>query len=272
MGSARRCSNPLVFDNRFGPDPMARYPRSRVVASIVAPPRQRAQVERLAESPHTFRVVVLDKRDPAEKTLAAYSEPGTITLVTALDVYKVGGLAAGANLFSAFTYLHRLGDQLVAFGVNVVLAGQPETGVLYTFSENQPSRYLPANRPSPETMRLAERLAETWDFRFEGVSLSQMWQYVTTHTNSDMSRRGMVPASEGGYDQCVADWFALSELPAARARRGRGEPWLLFPPRPGEYGPEVERVLARYADTINEYFPAFAQSLFDDLDGAVYRI
>ena len=264
-------SNPLVFDNRFAPEPTKRYPRSRVVASMVAPPRQRVQMERLADSPHTFRVILTDEV-PRRGNLAPYSEPGTIALIAGLDEYKVGGRSDGGNLFSAFTYLHRLGDQLMGFGVDSVMGGQAEAGLYRVFHDDPDWPYIPSRRPSPETLRLAEMLAETRYFGHHLWPRLPVEAYVATHTNSDMARRGVVPATEGGYLQCLADWFALSELPAARARRGRGEPWLLFPPRSGEYAPEVERVLVRYADTINEYFPLFAQSLLDDLDGAVYRI
>jgi hypothetical protein len=85
-----------------------------------------------------------------------------------------------------------------------------------------------------------------------------------------MSRRGIV--SPNNYSQCIADWVALSELPSARARPGRGEPWLLLPPKPGAFPPDVTEALQKFGDNVNTYFPAFAQSLLDDLDGAVFRI
>ena len=75
MRPSRR--NPLVFDNRFDPKAVRRS-GSRVVASLVAPPAQRAQVERLADSPHTFRVVLVDEASDYydNEGLATLSQPG----------------------------------------------------------------------------------------------------------------------------------------------------------------------------------------------------
>ena len=58
----------------------------------------------------------------------------------------------------------------------------------------------------------------------------------------------------------------------ARARPGRGEPWHLFPPRPGEYPPDIKENQQKFSEAINADFPPFIQSLLDDLDGAVIRL
>jgi hypothetical protein len=287
--------NPLIFDNRFDPEPMNRYPRSRAVASIVAPPRQRAQVERLADSPHTFRVLVLDRTvNGYAEDYAQFSQPGCITLLLGLqDTYNSDFVSrypgvytpatGGVALYSAFTFLHRMGD-LLAAGIQTVLSGNANGGVddlLYTGSDRMLS-YVPRYRGKPppyvpteasrETRRLAEALARG-KFEYEGHWIDQqeyLRSYIASSTNSDMSRRGIVSTTT--YSQCVADWVALSEMPSARARPGRGEPWLLLPPKPGAFPPDVDKALRKFADNVNTYFPAFVQSLLDDLDGAVFRI
>ena len=288
--------NPLTFDNRFDPEPMTRYPRSRAVASIVTPPRQRAQVQRLAESPHTFRVVVLDSAPQIyAQDLKTLSQPGCITLVIDLENVQYNDLvsrfpgtytpaSAGVALYSAFTYLHRLGDVLYAEGI--LLNAGARNGLMNLFNTDldRLGVYIPSSPVtraygSEKTHELAKKVSDAdvalgrasgWDDENTPYAPEYLHGYIASHTNSDMSRRGIV--SEVRWEQCVADWVALSELPAARARPGRGEPWLLFPPRPGEYHPEVARRLKKYAETINTYFPAFIESLFDDFGGAVFRI
>jgi hypothetical protein len=288
--------NPLTFDNRFEPEPMGRYPRSRAVASIVAPPRQRAQVERLADSPHTFRVLVLDRTiNGYAEDYAQFSQPGCITLLLGLqDAYQSDfaslypdqytPVTGGVALYSAFTFLHRMGDLLSA-GIETVLSGEAAAGVDYlmnTYADRMLS-YVPRYRGKPppyvateasrETRRLAEALARG-KFECDGYTAEQqqnyLREYIASSTNSDMSRRGIV--SRNNYNQCIADWVALSEMPSARARLGRGEPWLLFPPKPGAFPPDVAKALRAFGDNVNTYFPAFVQSLLDDLDGAVFRI
>jgi hypothetical protein len=296
--------NPLTFDNHFDPEPTRRYPRSRVVASIVAPPRQRAQVERLAESPHTFRVIVVDT--VAGLDFASLSQPGCITLPLPLaKAVENELLRAGTekeherfSLYSAFTLLHRVGDALDA--VVFEAAMPPDLDYDYYSESYKPTApkeasvrryfdflktqfaqfsrgYLPVAGLSVTTMDLVKRMGAAMPVPVSSGATGRVLKHIVKNTNSDMSRRGGwlnsldVDYSAGAY-QCVADWVALSELPAARARPGRGEPWLLLPPKPGEHSSEMEQMLVQYTEVINTYFPAFVQSLLDDLDGAVIRV
>lgn len=271
--------NPLVFDNRFAPEPMVRYPRSRLVASVAAPPRQRAQIERLADSPHTFVVVVLDgPTGQYSRRMQEFARPNAITLLTSLSEMAegdFGGPGAANHLLSAFQYLHRLGDVLFP-DIEKALNGHMGTTPRDFMATRTYAAWMPDRKLSLATRRRAEELGAAHLAIYEElvprVPMYKMDQYVrdyiATHTNSYMSRRGV----EIDYTQCVADWVALSELPSARARRGRNEPWLLLPPTPGKYPKHVEEVLHQYGDQINEYFPAFVQALLDDLDGSVFRI
>jgi hypothetical protein len=268
--------NPLTFDNRFDPEPMARYPRSRLVASIAAPPRQRAQVERLADSPHTFVVVVLDESVAKyARRKQEFSRPNAITLLISLTEMAEADVGGGLHLLSAFQYLHRLGDVLFA-SIEKVLDGAPITSTRDFSTSTMLYAWVPDRALSPATKNRAEELGAIAEVvnadlvpRVPFYRLRQyLRDYIETHTNSVMSRRGVA----GEYSQCVADWVALSELPSARARRGRNEPWLLFPPTPGKYPEQVEAMLRQYGEHINTYFPAFVKSLLDDLDGAVIRV
>ena len=283
--------NPLIFDNRFASEPTKRYPRSRTVASLVAPPRQRAQVERLADSPHTFRMIVLDDTEGLD--LSSLSQPGGITLVTGLKLtaeQEIGarsseerfGRGARQSIYSAFTLLHRLGDALLPILLDIVtisrVAGALSSKLsLATFKQKRgPSAYVPAEKISDTTLKLAAKVHAA-AFKASRNGVYGLERYIALHTNSHMSREGLLfnePIMGYFIDmtQCVADWVALSEMPSTRARPGRGEPWLLFPPKPREYPPEAARGFRAYAKAINTYFPPFIQSLLDDLDGAVIRI
>jgi len=293
--------NPLIFDNRFDPEPMKRYPRSRVVASIVAPPRQRAQVERLADSPHTFRVIVVDAAPDLDAAqLAQMSQPGSITLVVLLATTagaesasviaaKQFGRGAQVGLYSAFTLLHRLGDVLLEVLASVVM-GKDTSGLFTTYgfsvfkTQRGASRmFIPAQHLSIKTMHLSDEIRRA---RFMKMgNRAPLWpsdetlaNYIVHNTNSHMSREGIwFHKEESAFSpeffdtvnmtQCLADWLALSEMPSARARPGRGEPWLLFPPKTLR-----RKRIFDYVKIINAYFPAFAQSLLDDLDGSVFVI
>jgi hypothetical protein len=282
--------NPLVFDNRFDPEG-ARRSGSRVVASLAAPPAQRAQVERLADSPHTFRVVLVDfMADYYDEGLATLSQPGCITLLLSLPEMADLDLrsrnkslpkTAGLSRFSAFVLLHRMGDVLYPalegavypnFSISLDRLGRSDWSDVIS-----PNRLYFPGEVSTATYERARRLIEPKRM-FRGGDLKDTYnllrRYIMSHTNSQMSREAM--HGDDSYadaaNQYIADWVALSELPSARARSGRGEPWLLFPPRPGEYAPDIEEKLKKFSEAINTYFPAFVQSLLDDLDGAVFRL
>lgn len=295
--------NPLVFDNRFALSPMKRYPRSRTVASIVAPPRQRAQVERLADSPHTFRVILFD--DAFGLDLSSLSQPGCITLVTNLKSVATTesaaakqaaeyGKAAQLGTFSAFTFLHRLGDELLPILEPVVtgeLGGYANNNALLVLKRDKRGRaYIPTKHLSKKTTELSKKvhaaaLVNAFDPQISaypglwaGANLEWtggLTNYIVHHTNSHMAREGLLVRGltfdDLSMEQCLADWLALSEMPSARARPGRGEPWLLFPPAK-TWSPVVKKKIRAYVKTINTYFPLFAQSLLDDLDGAVFVI
>ena len=292
--------NPLIFDNRFDPEE-ARGSGSRVIASLTAPPKQRAQVARLADSPHTVRVILYDKFAEMYKSytgvrlkrgqrtrdldLAALSQPGCITLLISLAVgeldersgdkhaHKTEGLAR----FSAFVLLHRLGDTIYPSVEGALFPSSRfslDHGLRPSLDESD--FYFPGEISSA-TRKLARNLRRG----LRGEDTDLLHRYIVSHTNSQMSREGVFDEEyfQGEYGtyaraagQCIADWVALSELPSARARPGRGEPWLLFPPKPGEYPPNIEKKLKKFSENINTYFPPFIQSLLDDLDGAVFRL
>jgi hypothetical protein len=283
--------NPLVFDNRFDPETVRRS-GSRVVASLTAPPAQRAQVARLADSPHTFRVILLDSAGDYydNEALATLSQPGCVTLLLSLAEMEDLDLrsrnkrlpkTAGLSRFSAFVLLHRLGDVLYPALEGVVyphltisLPRLVQSGWSDSIS---PDRVYFPGEISTVTRELARRLIEPKRMFRSGDpqdTYNLLRRYIMSHTNSQMSREGL--HSDDPYPddaaQYIADWVALSEMPSARARPGRGEPWLLFPPKPGMYTPDIEEKLQKFSEAINADFPPFIQSLLDDLDGAVIRL
>ena len=287
--------NPLSYENRFEPEPMKRYPRSRLVASLTAPPRQRAQEARMVESPHRFRVIVVehsemlckdgyyDTADNAERTAAmrALMKPGVITLITDLKNNNVN--AEGLlHIYSAFTFVHRLGDKAVIH-IREIVKGSGGRISPWAVYENSYDRVL-GKAISPQTTAAYSRLLraidesgirnmmkDDWKRPYDpNNGENKLFSYIRSHTNSDMARKGKIKRTE--WDQAVADWIALTEMPSARARTGRGEPWLVVPPKPGEYAPEDEEILSAWANAINTYFPPFAQSMLSDFEGSVFDI
>jgi hypothetical protein len=186
--------------------------------------------------------------------------------------HKTEGLAR----YSAFALLHALGDTIYP-SVEGALFPSSRFSLDYGLrpSLDDSDFYFPGEISSA-TRKLARNLRRG----LRGEDTDLLHRYIVSHTNSHMSREGVFDEEYfqeyGTYAraaaQCIADWVALSELPSARARPGRGEPWLLFPPRPSEYPPNIEKKLKKFSENINTYFPPFIQSLLDDLDGAVFRL
>jgi len=282
--------NPLVFDNRFDPEG-ARRSGSRVVASLTAPPAQRAQVARLADSPHTFVVILLDEASEYYdgEALEPLSQSGCITLVLSLSEMKRLDFrslnrslpkSAGLSRFSAFVLLHRMGDVLYPGIRGTVFYPHEDLNILKD-EWNGPAAtrlYFPGE-VSDETRYLASRVSEASrvaEVKRRANGGTSLASYIVAATNSQMAREGLhdptVSDDRDRVDQYIADWVALSEMPSARARPGRSEPWLLFPPKPGMYTPEDEERLRQFSESINADFPPFIQSLLDDLDGAVIRL
>jgi hypothetical protein len=236
-------------------------------------------------------VVLVDfMADYYDEGLATLSQPGCITLLLSLPEMADLDLrsrnkslpkTAGLSRFSAFVLLHRMGDVLYPalegavyphLSISLSRLGRSvwsdviNPNLLYFPGEVSTATYERARRLiEPKRMFRGEDLKDTYNL---------LRRYIMSHTNSQMSREGLhaddrYPDAAAQY---IADWLALSEMPLARARPGRGEPWLLFPPRPGEYAPDIEEKLKKFSEAINTYFPSFVQSLLDDLDGAVFRL
>lgn len=266
--------NPLSFDNRFAPEPMKRYKRSRNVASIVAPPRQRVQAARLAESPHNFRVVVRDGHRVYLPT-QEYSQPGTITLI--LSLAQVDEIKGGNHLYSAFMYVHRLGDQMLDHLEPFVRGGNDLFHLYRAKQRGWPEgSYVPNCYPSERTTKAAAELAAQIKRVVGGLPHTDktLPRFIAKFTNSEASRKGRIKTGYADYGQAIADWVALSELPGARARAGRGEPWLLIPPPEGAFPAAKLAMLREYAEVINTYFPPFIQSVLSDFEeaGGVFDI
>jgi hypothetical protein len=246
-------------------------------------------------------VIVADAASDLDTAqLAQMSQPGSITLVVLLTTAALAesasaisakqfGKGAQLGLYSAFTFLHRLGDALLEVLVPVVM-GKDTSGLFttYGFSKFKAQRgasrmFFPIQHLSAKAMELADEIRRA---RFMKMgNRTPLWpsdellaNYIVHNTNSRMARERIwfqndqSTLSPEFFDtvnmtQCLADWLALSEMPSARARPGRGEPWLLFPPKTLR-----GRKIFDYVEAINTYFPLFAQSLLDDLDGSVFVI
>lgn len=106
-------SNPLRFDLQYTPEAVEQYRGSRAVRSLLSPALQRKNIERMANTPHNFVVVIRAASSP--KPLPVF--PNAVTLgLTAEGVEEVdkdsrqGQREGRESLYTAFTYLHRFGD------------------------------------------------------------------------------------------------------------------------------------------------------------------
>ena len=249
----RRC-NPMRFDVRYSKEVAAERSReSRAVRSVVSPALQAANVERMANSPHTFIVVVApDYEDDVVGT------PGAVTLGVSIsnvrDAEKFAekrGRDMRESLYTAFTYLHRFGDQFVDDFVG------SEEGYSLLDPEARPDDPIYASF----YQMVDEHLA--WLEQEGGVSypVPEYLHMIGLSVNSKMVREGYAD----GWDQAFADLFPLCELtPPTRP--------LLLP-----VNPEAEYVSARpvavfnkrIVPDFNKRFRAFYNKYIPTLYGSV---
>lgn len=251
--------NPMTFDNRFKVTPEVqksiRTTKDRSLASALSTATHRAIERETAASPHNFCVVVVPK--PELRSFVSYSDynaadgawrkelqlslprPEAVTLVFAV---RNLGAAAGtpkhlkAGIFSAFTYLHRLGDKL-AYGLFLAndtsfadLVGPNERSLPLLLSQGYPINENPEEQQFGT--RYQEDLAIERILRKKGIrdavdkanadrelyerlakSVSEgdkgaLYRYIGTHVNSKMVREGY----SNEFSQSLADLFPLCEF------------------------------------------------------------
>jgi hypothetical protein len=242
---ARR-QNPIDFSLDPEATKIAReeYPRWRSITSLASPIKHRAITEdpRVVRSPHNFHVAVLPSfggsvlrgAEPygIEKLVASHIRPDAVTLLASpRNVGEIGqNLPAkqqdAESLYTAFTYLHRLGDELVGEGDPpnawvVITEGTVSLRNFYDARGRRIHTALNPWQPPPAVVRAQDALGGLWrafvlavggDLDSPGKVLfwkfEVLYLYVATHADSKMVREGYAGSSE----QSIADLFALAEL------------------------------------------------------------
>jgi hypothetical protein len=105
--------NPMSFDVLYTPEEADRYRGSRAVRSILSSVLRQKNVERMANSSHNF-IVRLTADVPGSGLMGT---PGAVTLAVPLrgvaDIDDPStSKSAREGIYTAFTYLHKLGDVL----------------------------------------------------------------------------------------------------------------------------------------------------------------
>ena len=312
----RTRNNPIVFDDRFEMTPelreSIRVTKDRSLASALAPATHRAIERETASSPHNFRVVIVPRPSvPAGASYAEFaathrawerklkSQP-TRKAVTLL--FAPSSLASGpdtprsskAGLFSAFTYLHRLGDQLAdpLFRADAdFLRDQRNENALplslrrgYPLDEIYSDEVAVANIVSKKGMRSAvekayanRKIFEQFDYvvQEEDEGRRDLHRYIETHINSKMVREGY----SSDFNQSLADLFPLCEftppsrplfLPFDKARMSvtHRSAWDRNYPKAvvdacNAYGAEMN---VRFRDLYNTLIPALYGSVWNISD------
>ena len=208
---ARR-QNPIDFDVRPGAREGADL-RTRTGASMFSPVKHRAITEVMANSPHNF-FVVLKPRD-SETWNSDLSRPDGITLVHVgtPPATKTRGEPTSESVYTAFTYLHRLGDETP---LNILTGtGEPLTPYALDMTAYRARIMSPQYKAEVGAARaaLVALLEQFKDALPRGASSSFFEGVAATRVNSKMVREGYAR----NRVQATSDLFALCELtPASR--------------------------------------------------------
>lgn len=192
--------NPMRFDERYTSEQASDLKRTRAGRSVLSAALRKKSVERMANTPHTFIVVLWGDYTTQKKVRGT---PGAVTLGLSVDYFDMVDEARpreGEGIFTAFNYLHRLGDevQTTAF-VDMDIYGRSSAAIfkpLYKMVDDHVR--LLANA-------LGVRKDEAEEMYLEGLN---------TCVNSHMVREGY----SANWTQAFADLFPLCELtPPSRA-------------------------------------------------------
>jgi hypothetical protein len=278
-----RRRNPLTFDNRVEVTPQLRDAirarKDRVVASVLAPTKHRAIEEATANSPHNFRIVLVHENDwdgPEE-----YVHEDAVTLRFRLGAYYLAPLmrepeqkarpkSETFGIFTAFTYLHRFGDNILQYLFDALMGPRLRLddffAIVRGFQLSDPDRL-----PKEDRNRLIEAFERLRPCHVAFMQNTEreyfLSTYIKTHINSKMVRENY----SASIDQSLADLFPLCELtPASRP---------LFLPfdaaRMGidrHFVPSEVKACNAYGEQMNVLFREFYNALIPALYGSVWDI
>lgn len=208
--------------------------RTRTAASMYSPIKHRAIEEKFATSPHNFRVVLLPAppwTPTAASDAALAARPDAITLIHSGQprATQSRGEPTSESIYTAFTYMHRLGDEVlpdILRGSYIPL----RLGGSVFGQEQRTGGYLRMNTAlAEEANRVRDELlalmsvtldalvdvsadASRRTVPFGSLSYNEQQQRLESvaavRVNSKMVREDYA-ANEG---QAISDMFALAEL------------------------------------------------------------
>lgn len=134
--------------------------RRRTSASMYSPIKHRAITEKARTSPHNFQIVLWPNRlqKPTKEDTAAMARPDAITLLSIAEPPFTAskGLPSSESIYTAFTYLHRLGDEIDLHILRGRNSGEP-----FPLDRSAlPSRFVGGNPPPDPELGRAVRAAE----------------------------------------------------------------------------------------------------------------
>lgn len=196
--------NPMLFDLQYTPEDAERYRTSRAVRSLLSSALQQRNVERMADTPHNFVVVIRGfEASRTSKPLPVFSDALTLGVAApdikqVEDFYGSGDKAMAESIYTAFTYLHKLGDALVP----MLFGDEGDRLLLHPEKRSQKAAHRAFYEMVDEHLGLLKAWADTEDAYLDYLDM------LGASVNSKMVRDGY----SAGWDQSVADLFPLCEL------------------------------------------------------------
>ena len=255
----RQHDNPLRIDAQYTPGAVEEHTSSRAVRSLLSPALQRRNVERMVDTPHNFVVVIT----PFLFETPLTPSPDAVTLgirvprVAEDDNYNTmvrSEKPFSESLYTAFTYLHKLGDILTN-----KLCGDGESRLRLLYPSDRPKD--PLFKPFYRMIDSHLEFFEIYNNEDRERAYEVYIDFIATQVNSKMVREGY----SMDWTQAFADIFALCELtPASR-------PLLLPVAGPSSHSEQDVFVFNQFivAD-FNKRFRAFYNTLIPSLYGRTF--
>jgi hypothetical protein len=250
-----RRRNPIRFIAEYTPKKAQALKDSRAVRSMLSPALQQKSVARMVDSPHNFVVVIRDATSIRRGKPPVFSD--AVTLIVGLhDVSELdkdlekGSRQLRESLYTAFTYLHRLGDRVADS-----LLGPSGDFLLDPEARPDDPIYASFYQMVDEHLAWLEQDGKAFD---REDALANYIQMIFLSVNSKMVREGYAD----GWDQAFADLFPLCELtPPTRP--------LLLPVTDRKIPPRIVGVFNDYiVPDFNASFRAFYNLLIPHLYGS----
>ena len=203
--------NPMRFVIAYEPEQAEELKWSRAARSIISPALQRKNVERMANSPHNFVVMLRGGYHPVHRGWLAKPPvfADAVTLVVSVsfaaeeDEESSGaGRANRESLYTAFTYLHKFGDAMVEaiLGTGAISGEDNLLAPRKRFEDND---YPMFYEMFDEHMALLEKVYSNRRNAYNAYTA-----FLQHAVNSKMVREGY----SVNWTQALADLFPLCEL------------------------------------------------------------